>query len=65
MSKIKTNDLMGDKFIEFMESQGIGFVDVTTIAGHARKEIESKTGKRVVSRKRFIPKRNKKLLDNK
>lgn len=33
-----------------------------TIAGHARKEIESKTGKRVVSKKKFIAKKDKKLL---
>lgn len=75
MSKIKSNDLIGDEFIKFMESQGIKFIDVAsielnsstkisgTIASHARKEIESKTGRRAVSRKRFVPKRDAKLLD--
>ena len=36
-----------------------------TIAGHARKEIESKTGKRVVSKHKFIAINDEKLLENK
>lgn len=74
MSRIKTSDLTGDKFINFMESQGVEFVDVAsielnyntkiggTIAGHARQEIETKTGKRAVSQKKFMSKKDKKLL---
>lgn len=39
--------------------------DGGTVAGHARKEIESKTGKRAVSRKRFVYREDKKLPGSK
>jgi len=67
-NKIKPNDPLGDAFIEFMESQGVTFIDCSSsepesndIASGAREKLEKRLGWSIVTKKNYLRDKNKQI----